>query len=62
MEDIKLYLFISSRWLEDLMQVTMYKWDWITEGEALLQSISIERKQLYEKGTTAMEFLINKEV
>jgi len=49
MEDIKLYLFISSRWLEDLMQVTMYKWDWITEGEALLQSASIERKQLYER-------------
>ena len=28
----------------------MYKWDWITETEALLQSASIERKQLYLLG------------
>jgi len=36
--------------LEDFKQVTMYKWEWITEAEALLQSVFIERKLLYLLG------------
>jgi hypothetical protein len=48
--------------LEDFMQVTMYKWEWMTQCRSVA-AVSIHRKETTvlvtpteEMGTTAMDF------